>query len=85
LKQNLNVKHFFGTSSNAVSSQIWSAICAYLLVLIVHRKLQLHIKPHTLMHLLETSLFERIPIAELVQRASFSEDDARSITQEELF
>lgn len=85
LKQNLNVKHFFGTSANAVYAQIWSAICAYLLVLIVHRKLQLPIKLHTLMHLLETSLFDRISIKELVERANQGEMEELSMIQEELF
>lgn len=85
LKQNLNVKHFFGTSENAVKSQIWAAICAYLLVLITHRALKLKINLHTLMHLIETALFDRIEITQLVQAATQLDEIGLSDAQPELF
>ncbi|NJM44515.1 MAG: transposase [Brachymonas sp.] len=85
LKQNLNVKHFFGTSENAVKSQIWAAICAYLLALITHRRLKLEIKLHTFMHLIETALFDRIEIAQLVLAATELDDCELSNKQTELF
>jgi IS4 transposase len=85
LKQNLNVKHFFGTSENAVKSQIWAAICAYLLVLITHRLLKLEINLHTLMHLIETALFDRIDITQLVLKATQLDDAELSYQQSELF
>jgi Domain of unknown function (DUF4372)/Transposase DDE domain len=85
LKQNLNVKHFFGTSENAVKSQIWAAICAYLLVLITHRALKLKINLHTLMHLIETTLFDRIEITQLVLAATQVNEIELSHDQSELF
>ena len=85
LKQNLNVKHFFGTSENAVKSQIWAAICAYLLVLITHRALKLEINLHTLMHLIETTLFDRIEITQLVLAATRLDESELSHDQSELF
>lgn len=85
LKQNLNVKHFFGTSENAVKSQIWAAICAYLLVLITHRALKLKINLHTLMHLIETTLFDRIEITQLVLAATQFNEIELSHDQSELF
>ena len=69
LKQNLAVKHFFGNSVNAVKSQIWCAICAYLVVLITIRRLHLPVSPQILLHLIETNIFEKISLDQLVKNA----------------
>ncbi len=69
LKQNLAVKHFFGNSVNAVKSQIWCAICAYLVVLITIKRLQLPVSPQILLHLIETNIFEKISLDQLVNNA----------------
>lgn len=69
LKQNLAVKHFFGNSVNAVKSQIWCAICAYLVVLITIRRLHLPVSPQILLHLIETNIFEKISLDQLVNNA----------------
>lgn len=69
LKQNLEVKHFFGNSVNAVKSQIWCAICAYLVVLITIRRLHLPVSPQILLHLIETNIFEKISLDQLVNNA----------------
>ena len=69
LKQNLVVKHFFGNSVNAVKSQIWCAICAYLVVLITIRRLHLPVSPQILLHLIETNIFEKISLDQLVNNA----------------
>ncbi len=69
LKQNLAVKHFFGNSVNAVKSQIWCAICAYLEVLITIRRLHLPVSPQILLHLIETNIFEKISLDQLVNNA----------------
>jgi hypothetical protein len=68
-KQNLAVKHFFGNSVNAVKSQIWCAICAYLVVLITIRRLHLPVSPQILLHLIETNIFEKISLDQLVNNA----------------
>ena len=69
LKQNLAVKHFFGNSVNAVKPQIWCAICAYLVVLITIRRLHLPVSPQILLHLIETNIFEKISLDQLVNNA----------------
>ena len=69
LKQNLAVKHFFGNSVNAVKSQIWCAICAYLVVLITIKRLHLPVSPQILLHLIETNIFEKISLDQLVNNA----------------
>ena len=69
LRQNLAVKHFFGNSVNAVKSQIWCAICAYLVVLITIRRLHLPVSPQILLHLIETNIFEKISLDQLVNNA----------------
>ena len=69
LKQNLAVKHFFGNSVNAVKSQIWCAICAYLVVLITIKRLHLPVTPQILLHLIETNIFEKISLDQLVNNA----------------
>ena len=69
LKQNLAVKHFFGNSVNAVKSQIWCSICAYLVVLITIRRLHLPVSPQILLHLIETNIFEKISLDQLVNNA----------------
>ena len=69
LKQNLAVKHFFGNSVNAVKSQIWCAICAYLVVLITIKRLHLPVTPQILLHLIETNIFEKISLDQLVSNA----------------
>lgn len=69
LKQNLAVKHFFGNSVNAVKPQIWCAIRAYLVVLITIRRLHLPVSPQILLHLIETNIFEKISLDQLVNNA----------------
>ena len=54
---------------NAVKSQIWCAICAYLVVLITIRRLHLPVSPQILLHLIETNIFEKISLDQLVNNA----------------
>jgi hypothetical protein len=82
LKQNLAVKHFFGNSVNAVKSQIWCAICAYLVVLITIKRLHLPVSPQILLHLIETNIFEKISLDQLVNNAisgDFEPDPANQL------
>jgi hypothetical protein len=69
LKQNLAVKHFFGNSINAMKAQIWVAVCAYLLVLIAIRHHRLPVSPQIFLHLIETNIFEKITLDQLVANA----------------
>lgn len=66
IKQNLSIKHFFGNSINAVKSQIWIAVCVYLIVIIARKRLNLPASPQLLLHLIEVNVFEKIQIDTLV-------------------
>jgi IS4 transposase len=59
IKQNLKVKSFFGTSPNAVKTQIWIAMIVYLVIAILRERYQLKNSPSQILHLLEVNLFER--------------------------
>lgn len=78
LKQNLAVKHFFGNSINAVKAQIWIAVCTYLLVLIAIKHHRLPVSPQIFLHLVETNIFEKITLDQLVANAILAELDPPS-------
>lgn len=62
IKQHLRIKAFYGTSENAVKTQVWIAVCSYLLVAIARKRLQLPVNLYTMLQILSVSLFEKIPI-----------------------
>lgn len=85
LKQNLNVKHFFGNSLNAVRSQIWVAVCTYLMALIAHKPFQADISLRNFLHLAEVNMFEKITLAQMVANAIRGDECAQIQAQTELF
>ena len=62
IKQHLRIKKFFGTSENAVKTQIWIAVSVYVLVAIVKKRLGLEASLYTLLQIFSVTLFEKIPI-----------------------
>ena len=66
IKQHLRIRSFYGRSQNAVRSQIWSAICAYLMVAIVKKQLQLQKSLNEILQIVSVNIFEQIPLAELL-------------------
>ena len=66
IKQHLRIKTFFGTSENAVKTQIWIAISTYVLVAIVKKRLNLDHSSHEILRVLSLNLFETIPIPNLL-------------------
>ena len=62
IKQNLRIKQFYGTSENAVKTQIWIAVSVYVLVAIVKKRLDLDASLYTLLQILSVTLFEKMPI-----------------------
>jgi hypothetical protein len=66
IKGHLRIKHYFGTSPNAVKTQIWIAVAVYLMVAILHKQLQLPGKLHRTFQLLSIHPFEKVPIHELL-------------------
>jgi hypothetical protein len=62
IKQHLRIKAFVGTSPNALKTQVWTAVCAYVLVAIVKKRLNLDMSLYTILQILSVSLFEKTPI-----------------------
>jgi hypothetical protein len=68
VKQNLRIKHFYGTSPNAVKTQVWIAICVYVLVAIVRKEFGLEASLSQILQILSVNVFEQMPLAELVAK-----------------
>ena len=66
IKQHLRIRSFYGRSENAVRCQIWSAICAYLMVAIVKKRLKLQKSLNEILQIVSVSIFEQMPLAELL-------------------
>ena len=77
IKQHLHVKSFFGTSENAVKTQIWIAISTYVLIAILKKKLHLDHSLHEILRVLSLNMFETTPIPTLL-RPSFEPDEPSS-------
>ena len=69
IKQNLRIKTFYGTSDNAVKTQIWIAICVYVLVAIVKKELHLGQSLYEILQILSVTPFEQVPLHELLAKA----------------
>ena len=72
IKQHLRIKAFYGTSRNAVFTQIWIAISMYLLVAIVKKRMKLEPPLYTLLQIFSLTLFERMPINELFTNTNYN-------------
>jgi IS5 family transposase len=72
IKQHLRIKAFYGTSENAVKTQIWTAIAVYVLVAIVKKRLHLEVSLYTILQILSVSLFENIPLLQALAAPSGS-------------
>lgn len=68
IKQHLRIKRFYGTSENAVKTQIWIAVSVYVLMAIIKKRLNLDISLYTLLQILSVTIFEKMPL----QQALFS-------------
>ena len=68
IKQNLRIKHFFGTSDNAVKTQVWIAVCVYVLVAIVRKELGSELSLSQMLQVLSVNAFEQVPLAELLAK-----------------
>jgi len=72
IKQHLRIKAFYGTSPNAVRTQIWIAISVYLLVAILKKRLHLNLSLYTMLQILSLTLFEKTPILQVFSQPSLS-------------
>ncbi len=85
IKQHLRIKRFFGTSENAVKSQIWIAVSVYVLVAIVKKRLNLDASLYTLLQILSVTLFEKMPLQQAFTTKTSSENQHNPASQLFLF
>jgi hypothetical protein len=85
IKQHLRIKAFYGTSENAVKTQIWIALSVYVLVAIVKKRLSLEVSLYKLLQILSITLFEKTPISIAVFDAGSQFEQVDDCNQLELF
>jgi hypothetical protein len=85
IKQHLRIKQFFGTSENAVKTQIWIAVSVYVLVAIVRKKLNLDVSLYTLLQVLSLTLFEKMPLQQAFPDGEYSSESLGISNQLNLF
>lgn len=81
IKQNLRIKHFFGTSDNAVKTQVWIAVCVYVLVAIVRKDLRLEISLSQMLQIVSVNAFEQVPLNELFAKLEIQDGASNSGNQ----
>jgi len=85
IKQHLRIKKFYGTSENAVKSQIWIAVSVYVLVAIVKKRLDLDASLYTLLQILSVTLFEKMPLQQAFAGGDYKMIDGVPCNQLNLF
>lgn len=85
IKQHLRIKAFYGTSENAVKTQIWTAISVYVLIALVKKRLNLDITLYTFLQILSVSLFEKVDILQLVTNSAGTIENTYTCNQLDLF
>ncbi len=85
IKQHLRIKSFFGTSENAVKSQIWIAISVYVLVAIIKKRLDIETDLYTILQILSLTLFELTPLDQLLMKPDYQEENYVMDNQLKLF
>lgn len=85
IKQHLRIKKFYGTSENAVKTQIWIAISIYVLIAIIKKRLGLDMSLYTILQILSVSLFEKTPIIQALSSNDCENDEGDCCNQLMLF
>ena len=85
IKQHLRIKSFYGTSENAVKTQIWIAVSVYVLIAIIKRNLRLDLSLYTFLDILSTAPFEEVDILQLVTNNEYFKSEPNIYNQLYLF
>jgi hypothetical protein len=85
IKQHLRIKRFFGTSENAVKTQVWIAIAIYVLVAIVKKRMNSEVSLYTLLQIFSLTLFEKTPLDQLLNFSEYNDDVMLNDNQLNLF
>jgi hypothetical protein len=81
IKQNLRIRQFFGTSPNAVKTQVWIAVCVYVLAVITHRQLRIDMSLSQMLQIASITPFEKVPLRQLVTAEKKNMPDVSSHKQ----
>ena len=85
IKQHLRIKKFYGTSENAVKTQIWIAISVYVLVAIMKKKMKIDLSLYTMLQIFSITLFEKIPILQTLTETNYKNKMTSNCIQLKLF
>ena len=85
IKQHLRIKKFYGTSENAVKTQIWIAISTYVLVAIMKKRMKIDLSLYTILQILSISLFEKKPIYQVLTESNYKDKMTSGPIQLKLF
>jgi len=85
IKQNLRIKAFYGTSENAVKTQIWIAISVYVLVAIIKKRLEIELSLYTILQIFSVAIFEKIPILRALTDDAYKNEITSNHIQLNLF
>jgi hypothetical protein len=85
IKQHLRIKEFYGTSNNAVKTQIWIAVSVYVLIAIIKKKMKIDASLYKMLQILSITLFEKVPISQLFSDFDSSKNDKCFDNQLNLF
>ena len=85
IKQHLRIKAFFGTSENAVKTQVWIAIAVYVLVAIIKKRLKSEASLYTILQILSLTLFEKTQLNQLVTNIEYNPEKPDMSNQLNLF
>jgi hypothetical protein len=81
IKQNLRIKHFYGTSDNAVKTQVWISICVYVLVAILKKQLQIQGSLSCILQILSVNAFEKVPLDQLLMQTPLQFEESSCSNQ----
>ena len=81
IKQHLRIKSFFGTSENAVKTQLWIAISVYVLIAIIKKRLQIPADLYTILQVFSATLFEKTTINQLFENQDHTSQESESDNQ----
>jgi len=85
IKQNLRIRHFYGASENAVKTQIWTAVCVYVLAAVIKKQLALDVSLYTFLQILSVHSFEKIQLSRAFQSGDNANCDDPFDNQMNLF
>jgi len=85
LKQHLRIKAFFGTSDNAVKTQIWIAVSVYVLIAIIKKELQLQHSLAEILQILSIALFEQVPLQQILTKTPVKNENSQDYKPLPLF